>query len=106
MLTNDTTRMKMPANSFDPTDPLTAAIRALLFREWDPIGVNLNAECENEYDDYIPAIYQLAVNDISIDDIAAYLSFVERTQMGGNAREDLNRTIAVKIFALGNAKRQ
>src|SRR4051794_31652361 len=31
---------------------LYQAIREVLFREWDPIGVNDNPLCEDEYDSY------------------------------------------------------
>ena len=106
MLTNDTTKMKMPAKSFDPTDPLTAAIRTLLFREWDPCSANGNIECEGDYDSYIPAIYRLAVDGKSINHIAARLAFVERHHMMLFPRKDLNKKVAARIFSLAEASRQ
>jgi|LakMenEpi03Aug12_release.lakeMendotaPanAssembly.Ray.scaffolds.fasta_scaffold521979_2 hypothetical protein len=92
-----------PDKNFDYTEPLAASIRDLLFREWDPCSVNLNADCANEYDDYIPAIHKLAIARKPAEEIAAYLNFVEKKYMGGTVDKDLNRAVAAKIFALAEA---
>jgi hypothetical protein len=95
----------MKNKDFDMTEPLAAAIRKLLFSDWDPCGVNLNVECEDEYDDYIPAIHKLAMLCKSADEIAAHLNFIEDIYMGGTVSEAVNRAVAEKIFALAEAAR-
>jgi hypothetical protein len=37
-------------------DRLLLAVREILFREWDPIGVKDDEWCRNEYDSYAPTI--------------------------------------------------
>lgn len=90
----------MTDKSFDLTEPLAAEIRSLLFCEWDPCGVNQNADCANEYDEYLPAIYRLASERRSIEEIAAQLNFIESSYISMVPRKELNRAIAEKIIAL------
>ena len=96
----------MRDKTFDLAEPLAAAIRKVLFEEWDPCSVNLNAECEEEYDDYMPAIHKLAKNGNSAAEIAAQLNFVENTMMGGIRDKALNLTVGGKIFALAEAAKR
>lgn len=96
----------MPPKPFDLTAPLATAIRALLLSEWDPCKINLNSECTDEYDDYIPLIYRMAQKGESVVEIAARLNFIERSCMGLASRKELNRAIAGKIVALANAEKK
>ena len=96
----------MPPKPFDLAEPLPAAIRALLFREWDPCNVNLNIECATEYDDYIPLICRMAQKGESVVEIAARLNFIERSCMGLASRKDLNQAIAGKIVAMANSEKK
>ena len=55
-------------------------IRAILNREWDPIGV---ADIvEDEYDGYIGHIYSLLATDAGEQTIADHLLWIELEQMG------------------------
>lgn len=55
-------------------------IRSVLNRDWDPIGV---ADIvDDEYDMYIGHIHSLLAKETSEQNIADYLSWVERQQMG------------------------
>jgi hypothetical protein len=94
----------MPPKPFDLTEPLAAAIRVLLFSEWDPCSVKLNAGCATEYDDYIPLIYGMAKKGESVVEIAARLNFIERSCMSLAPRKELNRAIAKRIVALAKAE--
>jgi hypothetical protein len=90
----------MTDKPFDLTEPLAAKIRSLLFCEWDPCGVNQNADCANEYDEYLPAIHRLAKERRSIEEIAAQLNFVESSYINMTPRKELNRAIAEKIIVV------
>lgn len=99
-------------NSFELFGPLAAAIRDLLFLEWDPCHINHTTECDDVYDDYIPAIHRLAKerhsNDLDedIEHIAAYLNFVVKNYIGEIPDKDLNRKISARILALAEEARQ
>ena len=74
-------------------------VRAVLNRDWDPIGV---ADIvEDEYDMYIGHIYSLLASDANERSIADYLLWVETDRMGltGTAADQLVR-VAAKIKAL------
>jgi hypothetical protein len=99
-------------NSFELFGPLAAAIRDPLFREWDPCHINHTTECDDVYDDYIPAIHRLAKErhssdlDEDIEPIAAYLNFVVKNYIGELPDKDLNRKISARILALAEEARQ
>ena len=98
-------------NPLELFGPLAAAIRELLFREWDPHRVNHASASADVYDDYIPAIHRLAKDRHSsceaedIEHIAAYLNFVVRNYVGEMPDKALNREVAARIFALAEAER-
>ena len=58
------------------------AVREILFREWDPIGVNDNEACRNEYDSYAPTICQRLLEGADEALIAAHLSLLQSDSMG------------------------
>lgn len=49
------------------------AVREVLWTQWDPIGVNENDQCRDEYDDYVPIAAKLAIRG---DDAALALYLV------------------------------
>ena len=61
---------------------LFEAVRELLFYEWDPIGVNDNPQCRDEYDGYAPAIVRLLLEDADEHKILEHLMQCERVNMG------------------------
>jgi hypothetical protein len=93
-------------NTFDLLGPLAAAIRELLFLEWNPCSSNHNSLSIDVYDDYIPAIHRMAVDRVSAEDIAAYLNFVVKNYIGQTPDKELNQERAAKIFAFAEAGRQ
>jgi len=49
---------------------------------WDPIGMNDNDEARDEYDQYVPPVFSLAIKGASPKEIADYLREIEVVQMG------------------------
>lgn len=62
--------MHLSRNSFEK-------IRKILLKDWDPIGIGDCIEAEDEYDNYIPEIYNLVVSDKE-DKFLNYMSYVEK----------------------------
>jgi len=54
-----------------------AAIRELLLREWDPIGVADVPEARSEYDAYAPRVYGLLARGAPAEEVAAYLAALD-----------------------------
>jgi hypothetical protein len=54
------------------------AIRHILFRQWDPIGVRDIEGSSDEYDSYIAPIYRILVGTRSEDDLIDLLCRSER----------------------------
>lgn len=58
------------------------AIRIILMKEWDPIGVNDIPEAQSEYDSYIPMIYKFSILKKSEEETFDYLLMIETEFMG------------------------
>ena len=58
------------------------AIRAVLLREWDPIGVRDVPEAQDEYDGYVGGVYRLLANGATAPELAEHLARIERDSMG------------------------
>ena len=58
------------------------AIRRVLLRDWDPIGVRETPEAQDEYDGYVAPVYRYLARGASVIEIAGYLAVVERDAMG------------------------
>ncbi len=82
-------------------DALLVAVREILFREWDPIGVNDHPLCINEYDSYAPTICRMLRNGADEYKLTAHLRRLQDDSMGmpGN-NEDLHRRVAKRLIAL------
>lgn len=57
-------------------------INTILFRDWDPIGVNDEPQCEDEYESYVGGIYRLIVGDADRFKLAQHLARIETVSMG------------------------
>jgi hypothetical protein len=57
------------------------AIREILLREWDPIGVNEFAGAQDEYDGYVDEINELLQQRASADAIFVWLWSIETEHM-------------------------
>lgn len=80
---------------------LLQAVKEVLFREWDPIGVNSNPACSGEYDSYASGIVRLLQSEADEYKIAEHLRSLQRVSMGmSSANEERDREIASKLISL------
>jgi len=76
------------------------AIHDVLINEWDPIGVNDAPEAQDEYDDYIPAVFQLITDGARDEVIANHLEHIARDLIGlppSPIRDECNLRIAQRL---------
>lgn len=73
------------------------AIRSLLMAEWDPIGCGVP---DDEYDGYIPVIYLLMQQRVSIEELAAHLQEIETDRIGLRERPEVNGRVAKMLLDL------
>jgi hypothetical protein len=57
-----------------PKSNLLQAVRDILFRDWDPIGVNGNNRLQHEYDTYAPSICRLLAEGADESRLVRHLS--------------------------------
>jgi len=76
------------------------AIRQILYRDWDPIGVS-GAAPDDEYDSYIGGVYRILASSRSEEALIQFLSGAVEDLVGSqeSAPEDL-RLVARKLLAL------
>ena len=63
-------------------DALYKAVRQILMREWDPIGVSDVQAAQDEYDQYIQPIVRLVLGDASPSVLSEHLLRIETVEMG------------------------
>lgn len=74
-------------------------VRDVLFREWDPIGVNANEQSRDEYASYAPGICRLLREGVDEYRLAAHLGQLMRVSMGlSRIDEERNRRIARRLL--------
>jgi len=77
------------------------AIRQVLFRDWDPAGVNYNANLHDEYDSYIAPVHTVLVRSCSEDELIDLLRRTEFDEMGiASPQLERIRTVARKLLAI------
>ena len=77
------------------------SIRRVLFRDWDPIGVNSNPKLVDEYDSYIAPVYRMLTGSRSEDDLIRLLFRTEHDEIGtGCQSPEQLRPVARKLLAL------
>src|SRR5262245_54795613 len=80
---------------------LLVAIEEVLFREWDPIGVNDNELCRDEYDNYAKSLLRLLSDGADEFKIASRLCFLQRSSMALSVvDEERNRQVAKRLRKL------
>jgi hypothetical protein len=80
---------------------LWQAVKEFLFLEWDPIGINFNSACHDEYDSYIATIVRLLQAEADEHKIAEHLRNLQRVGLGLNsADEGQDRRIARSLINL------
>ena len=58
------------------------AIDEILWKEWDPIGINDTPQARDEYYMYLPQVYRLKSENADMEIIAQYLLNIEVDRMG------------------------
>jgi hypothetical protein len=72
-------------------------IHDILIQEWDPIGVCDEPKAQDEYDSYIPPIYRLLTEVVSVETLARYLERIETDWLGLSPRPIRNLEIAKRL---------
>lgn len=82
------------------TTALESRIRALLMREWDPIGVHDEPAARDEYDTYVSRVASMILSKKSPSEIARYLLNVETEKMGLPGNADRAQSVATHLLEL------
>lgn len=61
---------------------IRAEIREILMGYWDPIGINDEPACADEYDSYLGGCLQLLINQGTDNELADYFRQIMRDLMG------------------------
>lgn len=79
---------------------LWQAVKEILFREWDPIGINSNSACD-EYDSYVNTIILLLQAGADEFKMTEHLSNLRRVSMGlSSTNYERDRHIARRLIKL------
>lgn len=79
-------------------DDLNARVRAILTKDWDPIGVGNEPKAAAEYDDYALSVIAMIRARQSADAVAEYLLTIERRKMGLAGDAARARTVATRLL--------
>ncbi len=92
---------KMASRAFQ-ANSVGAAIREVLVRDWDPIGVMDDPDWpRDEYDSYIGELHGFLARGESAEFIARHLCFIEEKFMGyGATRVSARMSVAEKLKAI------
>jgi len=77
---------------------LYKAIDEILWKDWDPIGLNDIEEVRDEYQGYTPHIFSLTIQGADKIKIAKHLYEIETVNMGMNGNKIHCEQIAEKIL--------
>jgi hypothetical protein len=75
------------------------AIDEILWKEWDPIGINEFEGARDEYQMYLPKAYRLKQENANQETIAQYLFNIEVDRMGLFGNIDNCKRVANLILA-------
>ena len=75
-------------------------IDEILWRDWDPIGINNEENIRDEYYGYIPQIFNLKIQGADKTKIANYLYEIETVNIGTNGDIQNCELVAEKIINL------
>jgi hypothetical protein len=79
---------------------IQGAIRQILYRDWDPIGV-CGAAPEDEYDSYIGAVYRILASSRSEEALIQFLAGAVEDLVGSQQSDpERVRRVARKLLAL------
>lgn len=78
---------------------LYETIDEILWRDWDPIGVNDMPEARNEYQSYLPHIFRLAIEGKDAEHISSSLVATIECNIGLSVSKGHCLRIARKIIS-------
>ncbi len=70
----------------------------ILWKEWDPIGISCTDCPRDEYNEYLPRVYNIAVSTNDPQRIAEYLEYVTIEIMGLGSNMEHALTIAKRVL--------
>ena len=76
------------------------AIHQVLIKEWDPIGIRHIPEAQDEYDQYIPQIYQMLISSKPKHELFDYLWELERDHMALSGNHQKTERCAEMLLKL------
>ena len=76
------------------------AIRAILLKEWDPIGVSHIPEAQDEYDRYVGGVYGLLITRVDRHALFFHPWQIETDRMGLSGNRQGTEAIADKLIRL------
>jgi hypothetical protein len=76
------------------------AVRAILMRDWDPIGINDVPAAQDEYDRYIDQVLRLFERGASVTALSDRLLEIETADMGLRGDRGRALRVAEQLFAL------
>jgi hypothetical protein len=80
---------------------LLAQVKEILFLEWDPIGVNDNEWCRDEYDHYAATIVRMIQSNANEQKVVNHLQSLQLNSMGlSNTNAERDQQIARRLLAL------
>lgn len=79
---------------------LVHLVHDILFREWDPLGVNDDEGAVREYSSYVVGIVQLLRRGADERRVAEHLSRIQENALGISPRDpDLDQVVAARLLA-------
>jgi hypothetical protein len=75
-------------------------VKTVLLWAWDPIGVRGIEEATDEYDSYVPSVLELLERGSADEEVAQYLTSVEREQMQLTPHPSRNENVAALLREL------
>lgn len=87
-------------NTGDVASDLSAAVKRILWENWDPIGVKDMPGAQGEYDGYAPNLCRMIEASAPESEIFIYLWNIETDRMALPGNREHTASIAAKLHAL------
>lgn len=91
---------QQPSSIVSAEDRLGYQISAILFNDWDPIGMNDHGLLPDEYDIYVPSILRLFQDGANEQQISEQLQTIASEKLGMHTKAQVNLLVAKKLRAL------
>lgn len=84
--------MKTKPNSYE--SHLYKLVDQILFEKWDPIEITNSGDLKDEYKSYVPSIYNLLIQNASVEKISEQLEHHVTVNMGLSPQKEHSLKIA------------